>query len=259
MLFLNTRPPDRAASLTQQLEAAQIQVIELPLLELIEQPYSDQLANLYKALPQVQLIVVVSPTAVQIGMQYLKQSGLALADLSHIQWIAVGKATEQALLKYGVQSHVPQVETSEGMLALPILEQLQQGTKIAFWRGDGGRVFMMDHLIQLKMNVLNFVLYKRRCPSSAKEVLHESIQTIEQASHVSVLISSEASWVNWLDLVKSYPKVLQKAYYLVLGGRLAAIVGDYQQQHHACLTVIEMKDLRQETILQQLAHVQGMS
>ena len=259
MLFLNTRPPDRAEPLTRQLEAAQIQVVELPLLELVEQPYSKQLANLYLQLPQVQVIVAVSPTAVHIGMHYLKYSGLLLKDLLHIQWVAVGKATEQALLTYGIQSHVPQVETSEGMLALPVLEHLQQGTRIAFWRGEGGRVFMMDHLTRLKMSVLNFVLYTRQCPYVAQEVLRNSRYRFEQASYFSVLISSEASWLNWLDLVESCPEVLQKAYYLVLGSRLAAIVGDYRKKHHAFFTVIEINDLHQETILQQLMQVQGMS
>lgn len=259
MLFLNTRPADRAAALTEQLEAAQIQVVELPLLELVEQSYSEQLANLYLQLPQAQVIVAVSPTAVHIGMHYLKYSGLTLKDLSHIQWIAVGKATEQVLLEYGIQSHVPQVETSEGMLALPVLEHLQQGTKIAFWRGEGGRVLMMDHLSRLKMSVLNFVLYTRQCPHVAQKKLHDSQHRFEQASFFSVLISSEASWLNWLDLVESCPKLLHKAYYLVLGSRLAAIVEDYQQKHQVSFTVIEITDLHQETILQQLMQIQGMS
>jgi uroporphyrinogen-III synthase len=58
---------------------------------------------------------VVSPTAVDVGMQYLAQSGLKIDDLKHIQWIAVGQATANRLHEYGLK-HVPDVETSEGML-----------------------------------------------------------------------------------------------------------------------------------------------
>ena len=55
------------------LQTAQIPVIELPLLELVQQPYTDELASLFRQLSQAILIVVVSPTAAQIGMQYLQQ------------------------------------------------------------------------------------------------------------------------------------------------------------------------------------------
>ena len=47
--------------------------------------------QLYQQLEQVQVIVVVSPTAVEIGMRYLQQAGITLEQLAHIQWIAVGK------------------------------------------------------------------------------------------------------------------------------------------------------------------------
>ena len=81
MLLINTRPSDRAISLTQQLQAAQVAVLELPLLELHAIPYSDELLHLYQQLEQVQIIVVVSPTAVKIGMQYLQQAGVELSAL----------------------------------------------------------------------------------------------------------------------------------------------------------------------------------
>lgn len=97
MLFINTRPDSRAAELTQALQNKGFQVESLPLLELVAQPFSESLAQLYQQLSGAQAIVVVSPTAVDVGMQYLKQSGLKLDDLKHIQWIAVGQATAHRL------------------------------------------------------------------------------------------------------------------------------------------------------------------
>ena len=91
MLLINTRPSERAAGLTQQLQAAQISVLELPLLELHAQPYSDELLRLYRQLDQAKIIVVVSPTAAQIGMQYLQQAEIILSRLADVQWVAVGK------------------------------------------------------------------------------------------------------------------------------------------------------------------------
>ncbi|MDW7640755.1 uroporphyrinogen-III synthase, partial [Klebsiella pneumoniae] len=73
---------------------------------------------------------------------------LNLDDLKHIQWIAVGQATANRLHDYGIEAHVPEVETSEGMLNLPLLHHMQKSGSVAFWRGEGGRQFMMETLQQ---------------------------------------------------------------------------------------------------------------
>ena len=75
---------------------------------------------------------MVSPTAVDVGMQYLAQSGLKIDELKHIQWIAVGQATANRLHDYGIEAHVPEVETSEGMLNLPLLHRMQKSGSVAF-------------------------------------------------------------------------------------------------------------------------------
>ena len=164
MLFINTRPEDRAVNLTQALLEVGHQVINLPLLELVAEPFSGHLRELYQQLEQVQVIVVVSPTAVDVGMQYLQQQKISLDQLKHVQWIAVGQATAQALAKFDIDSHIPEVENSEGMLELPILNQQVHLDKVAFWRGLGGRQFMMQQLQQQGVEILNFVLYRRQCP-----------------------------------------------------------------------------------------------
>ena len=101
MLFINTRPVDRAASLTMALEQRAVEVYALPLLELLPRAWDHDLARLYQQLAHTQVIVVVSPSAVQFGMAHLLQSGLTVSDLQHIQWIAVGQKTAQALAEYG--------------------------------------------------------------------------------------------------------------------------------------------------------------
>ena len=99
MLFVNTRPDDRAQALTECLEQANFTVIALPVLELRARPLDQSLKDLYLKLNSTQIIVVVSPKAVEIGLSYLEQSGLSLNDLDHIQWVAVGKKTALALEK----------------------------------------------------------------------------------------------------------------------------------------------------------------
>ena len=115
MLFINTRPQDRAENLSHALRMAQIEVLDLPLLELVAQPWLDSLSELYQRLPSTQVIVVVSPTAVEIGMDYLlTKASLSLEAIRHIQWIAVGETTAQALAQYGITAE--EVEFIDSMI-----------------------------------------------------------------------------------------------------------------------------------------------
>lgn len=257
MLFINTRPADRAKPLTQALGASAFEVLELPLLELVATPWSDTLVNLFKQLNSVQVIVVVSPAAVAFGMHALAQAGCSLESLRGMHWIAVGQATAQALLQFGIRSEVPEVETSEGMLCLPVLQQLGQPARIAFWRGEGGRQFMMDTLATQGSQVLNFVLYQRFCPESTQQRFVEHLVQIRDAMCCVLLISSEASWNNWLQLTQQHQTWPASMCCMVLGARVAQLVEQSCREHALACRVIQLDDLKQDTILKQLLAVQG--
>ncbi|WP_343621768.1 uroporphyrinogen-III synthase [Acinetobacter proteolyticus] len=256
MLFINTRPDDRALVLTQALEAAGYQVEALPLLELVAMPFSESLQQLYTELRQVQAVVVVSPTAVDVGMRYLQQAGVQLDQLKSIQWIAVGQTTAQALAKFQIESHVPEVETSEGMLQLPILKQQKKLTKIAFWRGLGGRQFMMQQLQQQGVEILNFVLYHRQCPEQSLIAFPEIVKKISFNQPVAVLMSSEASWNYWQQLSNQYPCSAQWVY-LVLGSRLAQLLHSTQSQAVKGFNIIQLENLSASEIIQRMSDWQG--
>ena len=257
MLFINTRPQDRAEELSHALRLAHIDVVDLPLLELLPQAWSEDLSALYRQLPDAQVIVVVSPTAVQIGMAYLKQSGITLNQLKHIQWIAVGDRTAQALAQYGISAEVPKVETSEGMLQLPVLQTLNSGQCLAFWRGEGGRMFMMDQLKQQGMRILNFVLYQRRCPVFPQQDLANIFSLLEKQKQYAMVVSSEAGWLNWIQLMRHQKHLIAKGYYLVLGERLYQVVSNYKKNQATCFNITRLTDLKTDSILQKLVVVQG--
>lgn len=257
MLFLNTRPAERAATLTQFLKAHQVDVLDLPLLELAPMPWSESLKALYAALASVQIIVAVSPSAVTYGMQGLVRAGLTAESLSHVQWIAVGDATAQALKDYGFSSHVPEVETSEGMLDLPLLHKLAPNVKIAFWRGEGGRQFMMNSLHEKGIELLNFVLYWRKCPEQASRILTKNLLRLQRQQGYCMLVTSEASWRNWQMLIVEHSEVLHQAHFLVLGERLFHLLEQDRQAHQYLFHIYQLNDLRKESILKQIAAVQG--
>ncbi|GAB01006.1 MULTISPECIES: uroporphyrinogen-III synthase [Acinetobacter] len=256
MLFINTRPQDRASTLTEALVDAGYQVETLPLLELTAVPFSIELQQLYQQLEQTQVIVVVSPTAVEVGMRYLQQANIDLVQLTHIRWIAVGQATAQALAKFKIESLVPKVESSEGMLDLPILKQQDQLKQIAFWRGLGGRQFMMQQLQQQGVSVLNFVLYRRQCPELSVLKIPTILKNIESHQQVAVLISSEASWNNWQQLT-SQNQVEAEWIYLTLGERLTQLLTHSQALLNQASNIIQLEKLSASEIIHRMRCWQG--
>lgn len=257
MLVINTRPEDRAASLTSSLLEAGYQVEALPLLELVAQAFSEELQHLYQQIVEVQVIVVVSPTAVKIGMDYLKQAGIQLPQLAHVQWIAVGQKTAQALAEYGIISHIPEIESSEGMLELPVLKQQNHFKKIAFWRGLGGRQFMMQYLQQQGIDILNFVLYRRQCPEKTTLKFAQFVSRIQPQQSIAVLISSEASWHYWQQLCQAYPDIQAKWIYLVLGERLVQFLSHAQAANTEKINIIRLENLSASEMMQRMRDGQG--
>jgi uroporphyrinogen-III synthase len=223
MLLINTRPADRAHALNAALIQQGIDVISLPLLRLSPCALTESLIEQFFHLVDAQVIVVVSPMAVQVGMQYLQQLKLDLKNYRHISWIAVGQATADALAQYDIHSYVPKVETSEGMLQLPILQQLSKPVKIAFWRGEGGRQFMMQQLQEVGHHIENVLLYTRHCPEDAAEILKRHLLQLQQSSHTIVLMSSEASWHHWQQLKQAHAAFPIDEYW-VLGERVANVL-----------------------------------
>lgn len=257
MLFINTRPQNRAMGLTTALTDCGVDVFDLPLLELVASPWSIELQRLYQQLPHVKVIVVVSPTAVELGMQYAKKMGYNSSNLQHIEWISVGNKTAQTLKAYGFTSHVPDVETSEGMLNLPILKSLQAQQKVAFWRGLGGRQFMMDTLTQRDMQVLNFVLYERKCPDTASQRIPRLSLKLQQHSKVILLITSEASWLNWVSLIQHQHFNLKEFSFWVLGDRLFELLLNYRQIHHLEYKLVKVQSLKTDCLVSQISLEQG--
>ena len=258
MLFINTRPQDRAERLNQRLESAGYTVLAFPLLELVARPYSDELSALYQQLGQTQSIVVVSPTAAEIGLRYLLKSGWDIQQLTAVKWIAVGQGTADYLAQFSIDAEVPDVETSEGMLQLDVFKDTKNLKRIAFWRGEGGRQFMMQQLLAQNIDILNFVLYSRHCPNESIQTAAALQQQLQQTQvPVTVLISSEASWRNWLDLMGDMPSLCHGCCYMVLGERLFHILMTYKTQQDAYYSVCRIDDLKPDTVLAQLKINEG--
>lgn len=256
MLFINTRPTERANALTRAVKEMGVDVIELPLLTLTPLDLSVDLKEKYQQLPRASTIVVVSPIAVEVGMQYLAECQIACSNLDHIHWISVGETTAEALGRHGISSYIPEIETSEGMLELPILKNLDVLQTVAFWRGIGGRQFMMQHLIEQGHQVLNFELYTRGLPDSTVDQYVNDHHILKKHHNKMVLITSEASWQHWLQLNQNM-FAIDAFSYMVLGTRLQQILLHYQQEHSLNFNVMMLENLKPHNIIQIIKKSKG--
>ncbi len=228
--FLNTRPTDRAEGLTALLTAAGWQVTALPLLALEPLHLSPEALEMVRSLSQsaaLTVVVVVSPTAAQLGLAALRALSLDPQALP-VRWLAVGEGTAQVLAAVGVIAETPLVASSEGLMDTDLLRQLQPQDRVQVWRGLGGRALIQESLLArgVRLQVLN--LYRRQLPKSSVEAWNRTTFSVKTAVDVKkndshslsvVLLSSGESWRHWQTIAGQDALV---PWLLVLGPRLMA-------------------------------------
>ena len=240
-VVINTRPVERAAPLTQCLQAAGLSVIEMPMLTLQVRTATDKDRQMMRQwlAGDYQALVIVSPTAAASGLAMwqaleverqklnktteLTESALmALEAPSHL--IAVGDATAAVLnnAKLPVASYQvrqPSIANNEGMLAMPEIESLQAGDKLLIWRGLGGRRLLVDTLQTRGVHIDSIAWYERIMPDDAQSQYEQWLQDFyaqnasdsnaSQANATTdrvkpiVVISSGTAFEHWASIVES--------------------------------------------------------
>jgi uroporphyrinogen-III synthase len=229
--FLNTRPVDRAAPLTLALQQAGWQVSEFPLLELVPLMLDElDISALSQLVFQpVRVIVVVSPTAARLGLEALASLNIAPEQLK-IRWLAVGQGTAQLLSDAGIKPEVPELESSEGMIASSALKDLIPKEWVMVWRGVGGRELVQECLLARGVQLQIINLYERQLPKQSHSgwidewmndgstrLPKQTLNKNDSFSQRVVLLSSGESWRYWQMLAG---EAALAPWLLVMGQRL---------------------------------------
>ncbi|WP_201576158.1 uroporphyrinogen-III synthase [Psychrobacter okhotskensis] len=235
-VVINTRPIERAAPLTQCLQAAGLSVIEMPMLTLKARAATDKDRQMMRQwlAGDYQALVIVSPTAAASGLamwqaleverqkpnkttELVESVVMALESPSHL--IAVGDATAAVLnnAKLPVASyHVrqPNIANNEGMLAMPEIKSLQAGDKLLIWRGLGGRRLLVDTLQARGVYIDSIAWYERIMPEDAQSQYEQWLQdfyaqnalqanaTVDRVKPI-VVISSGTAFEHWVSIVEA--------------------------------------------------------
>ncbi|HEL2978830.1 TPA: uroporphyrinogen-III synthase [Stenotrophomonas maltophilia] len=102
-------------------------------------------------------VVFTSPAAVAAAAALLP-----LASAQHSPWLTVGEGTARALRAHGItEVHAPQRMDSEGLLALPVLAEVQ-GLRIGLVTAPGGRGLIAAHLQDAGAIIERADVYQRR-------------------------------------------------------------------------------------------------
>lgn len=151
-----TRPRDQAAGLAARLAALGGNPLLFPLLEITPAPDQAAMHAFVQRAATYQLLVFISPNAVNYGMAALR------VVPQGVQVAAVGQGSARALREHGLERVIVPAERfdSEALLALPELQQVS-GWRIAILRGDGGRELLGDTLKARGAEVEYVTCYRR--------------------------------------------------------------------------------------------------
>ncbi len=201
---LVTRPREQGEALGRMIDAEGGQAIAFPAVEIV--PTKDY-ADAYELLNQHwDLVLFVSTNAVEQAFE-LRDSA------PHSQLLgAVGKATARSMAERGwLCNLLPKRQDSEGLLALPQLQQVK-GWRVLIVRGEGGRPLLGDTLRQRGALVHYAEVYQRILPRANPGFLlpewRNRVQAVVCTS--SELLHNLAKLLGepGLDLLRSTPVVV---------------------------------------------------
>ncbi|MDP5029669.1 uroporphyrinogen-III synthase [Paraglaciecola sp.] len=120
---------------------------------------------------------------------------------SQVQFFAVGQSTADILNQAGLTAIVPTEARSEGLLALPMLNDVADKTVIII-KGFGGRELLADTLTLRGAKVREWALYKRVAlakPFCTRQWHHEQIQCIIATSGEVIAAAFNHYAASWLQ------------------------------------------------------------
>lgn len=199
MSFLLLRPQAKCAASAQAFNQAKIHTVACGLIDTVldEQAIAElprKIAQLPERINTNTYIIVTSTVAAQ-------QCAL-LKDLwpQSVMFFAVGASSGDILKNAGIDVMIPQEPRTEGLLALPALQQLVQ-RDIVIMKGFGGRELLYDTLLARGANVSQWEVYKRiklDSPSSTQDWQANQIRCIIATSGEVIQAAFDYFQPDWL-------------------------------------------------------------
>ncbi len=219
LTILITRPKQQAASLQQNIETLGGKVLLLPTITIVATTQLPSLQHCLADLAQFDIAIFISANAVHHSVPHWP------SQPAHLQSIAVGPATAAALAEFGITAHVPAQWHSEGLLAMPELQQCQ-GKKIVIFCGEKTKAKLPETLQQRGATVTLAHCYQRQCPPTIER---DTLQHLQRQS-IDIIISTSATSLTHLVqmLGPAHFSWLQSIPILVISPEMVTLCQDLQ-------------------------------
>lgn len=209
-VVLLTRPEGENEGLAAQLRSAGENVLTRPLIRLSATEPDHALRQTAMDLDQQDIIIFISKSAVRIGMplldQYWPQWPVGLT------WLAVGSGTADLLKDWQINAGFPSKAGSEGLLALPELNQVTD-QKVLIVRGQGGRELLSQTLTDRGATVTYWEVYRRDviALSDIESLTPGSLVVATSGEIVDALVSQLGERTAELVLVTVSDRIAERA------------------------------------------------
>ena len=196
---LVTRPAHQAEPLCRLIEQRGGIPIRCPALRIAEPHDWTPALAIFDRWADYDLAIFTSANAVERAMPHIRQRG---GFPPRLPMAAIGKATAQALARYGIADAL-QPESgfnSEALLALPRLQAVA-GQTVVIVRGEGGRELLAATLTARSATVVCAEVYRREPPAAADL---RAVQDRWQCGEIgAVVIASSETLSNLFDMLDS--------------------------------------------------------
>jgi uroporphyrinogen-III synthase len=209
---LVTRPAHQADALCRALQDRGARVARLPLQAVEPTRHAAQAARILQQWRDAPVWIFTSVNAVRFARQL--DAGVWPDTV-----VAVGPATAAALQQLGIEPVVPDVHASEGVLALPVLQQVA-AARVLIVTGEGGRDLLQRSLRARGAEVERAEVYRRVDLPHAPAAVAAALQGVDvalvgngEALQRLVALTPEAQRVQLLalQLVVPSPRVVEQA------------------------------------------------
>lgn len=225
--ILVTRPAVQAVHLGKLIQNAGGEAVIFPAVEIADPPNPQALDKLINDLPQFDLAIFISPTAV--SRAFLRIT----AWPAKLRAAAIGQGGAQALRRAGVQSIIAPESgnDSEALLALPAMQQVN-GQRIVIFRGEGGRELLANTLRQRGAQVEYAECYRRIKPQAdIAPLLAQHLDAIVVTSREGLQNLRELLGENWPVFQKQaffvpHPRIAEAAHLLGVEKTVVTTNGD---------------------------------
>lgn len=220
LTILITRPQHQSKALNELILAAGGKTIVFPTIEIEVLTQQPKLQQLSKKINDYDIAIFVSANAVDHAIP------LSLEEKS-LTIIAIGPGTATALKKHNVTvDAVPTHYSSEGLLTLPQLANIQQ-KKIIIFCGENSRPFLRETLRQKGAQVDEAICYRRRRPQTDPQQL----QWLMTQAIDHIVVTSLDSLENLFVLFQAYHTRLLQIPLLVISPAMAMQAAQLGFQH----------------------------